>query len=333
MTVDKNKLVDFVSHNLSELKLLVIGDVMLDKYYYGEVTRISPEAPVPITRVTQTKDTMGGASNVAHNLALLGCHTSIAGYVGDDYHCQALMDKFTSRGIDYRGIIHYDKPTITKLRVIGGHQQMLRLDFEDVEPIARVYEERMLNYTSQVIESGLFDAVIISDYGKGACSERVCRSIIEECHMAGIKVFVDPKGWDWEKYAEADYLTPNLKEINAILEKPIKNRDQQVEIASRNIMERFSIANVLATRSECGLSIVGKDDVSHIPTKAQEVFDVSGAGDTVLATFAAGIVGGLTNLEAAYLANLAASVVVAKVGTYAVSREELLGALREAMSE
>ena len=139
MTVDKNKLVDFVSHNLSELKLLVIGDVMLDKYYYGEVTRISPEAPVPITRVTQTKDTMGGASNVAHNLALLGCHTSIAGYVGDDYHCQALMDKFTSRGIDYRGIIHYDKPTITKLRVIGGHQQMLRMDFEDVEPIARVY--------------------------------------------------------------------------------------------------------------------------------------------------------------------------------------------------
>ncbi|MBR2142213.1 D-glycero-beta-D-manno-heptose-7-phosphate kinase [Anaerovibrio sp.] len=332
MTAKKDRLKKFVTSEMSKVHILVVGDVMLDKYYYGEVTRISPEAPVPITRVVNTKDTMGGAANVAHNLALLGCQTSIAGFVGDDYHCQTLIDKFISRGIDYKGIIYREEPTTTKLRVIGGHQQMLRLDFEDTESVKPLYANRLLNYVEQTLENGI-DAIIISDYGKGACTEDVCSSIIELCNNSEVPVFVDPKGREWEKYTNADYITPNVKEINAILEKPIKNRDEAIQQAANYIMSKFKIKNVLATRSECGLSMVSPKQVTHIPTKSQEVFDVSGAGDTVIAVFALGIAGGLPARDAAYLANLAASVVVAKLGTYAVSKDELEQVLLKQMQE
>lgn len=323
MTVDRKKLLDFVLNDISRVRILVVGDVMLDRYYYGEVTRISPEAPVPINHVTSTKDTLGGSANVAHNLALLGCRTSIAGFAGNDYHCQNLLDKFTSRGIDYKGIIRREAPTTTKLRVIGGHQQMLRLDFEDTEPVGEHYAERLVDYVEQSLQNGL-DAVIISDYGKGACTEDVCMRIIDECHNMAVPVFVDPKGTEWGKYSGADYITPNFKELNAVLPKPIRNRDEYIEQAARQVMDRYNVSNVLATRSEYGMSLVQPEEgIVHIPTKAQEVFDVSGAGDTVISVFALGISGGLKPVEAAYLANLAASVVVAKLGTYAVSNQEL----------
>ena len=155
MKINQEKMADFVQNKTGKCRVLVVGDVMLDKYYYGEVTRISPEAPVPITRVLETKETLGGAANVAHNLALLGCQTSVAGYVGDDYHCQSLLDKFTARGIDYKGIVHTDAPTTTKLRVIGGHQQMLRLDFEETAPVGEPYAVRLLNYIDQRLSEGL----------------------------------------------------------------------------------------------------------------------------------------------------------------------------------
>lgn len=327
MTVNKDKLLKFVLEDISKVRILVVGDVMLDRYYYGEVTRISPEAPVPINHVTSIKDTLGGSANVAHNLALLGAKTSIAGFAGSDYHCQTLLDKFTRAGIEYRGIIRRDAPTTTKLRVIGGHQQMLRLDFEDTEPVGDQYAERLLDFVYQALQNGL-DAVIISDYGKGACTEEVCTRIIESCADMAVPVFVDPKGIAWEKYAGADYITPNFKELNAVLPKPIRNRDEYIEQAAQFVMDKFHIKNVLATRSEYGMSLVQPDEgIVHIPTKAQEVFDVSGAGDTVIGVFALGMAGGLKPFEAAYLANLAASVVVGKLGTYAVSNAELQQAL------
>jgi D-beta-D-heptose 7-phosphate kinase/D-beta-D-heptose 1-phosphate adenosyltransferase len=325
--MDKQALYDFVAKSTRQCKILVVGDVMLDKYYYGEVTRISPEAPVPVTHVTDMKETLGGAANVAHNLALLGCATSIAGFVGDDFHCQSLLDKFTARGIEYKGLIHTDRPTTTKLRVIGGHQQMLRLDFEEADPVNGPFAERLRGYVELKLGEHL-DAVIISDYGKGACTEETCQQVIKLCHDYGVPVIVDPKGTNWEKYAQVDYITPNLKELNAILPEPIKNRDGAIETAARYAMQRFQLGHMLATRSENGLSLVTDTEVTHIPTKAQEVFDVSGAGDTVIAVFAMGLAGGLKPADSAYLANLAASVVVAKLGTYAVSKEELLAALK-----
>ncbi|WP_295632408.1 D-glycero-beta-D-manno-heptose-7-phosphate kinase [uncultured Mitsuokella sp.] len=325
--MDREQLYDFVAQRTSRCKILVVGDVMLDKYYYGEVTRISPEAPVPITHVLSEKETLGGAANVAHNLALLGCETSITGFVGDDYHCQSLLDKFTARGIDYHGLITTDRPTTTKLRVIGGHQQMMRLDFEESAPITGPYAERFLNYIHQKLNESL-DCVIISDYGKGSCTEENCRKIIEACHAHGVPVVVDPKGANWTKYAHADYITPNLKEINQVLLEPIRNEDKAVEKAAHYVMRKFKIRNIIVTRSEEGLSLVRENEIVHIPTKAQEVFDVSGAGDTVIAVFAMGLAGGMSPADSAYMANLAASVVVAKLGTYAVSREELMAVLR-----
>ncbi len=153
--MDKQELSSFVAERAAKCNILVVGDVMLDKYYYGEVNRISPEAPVPITHVTSQKETLGGAANVAHNLARLGCRTSIAGYVGEDYHCQSLEEKLTARGIDFRGLVHTDRPTTTKLRVIGGHQQMLRLDFEETTPPDVVYIARLQNYIAQKLSESL----------------------------------------------------------------------------------------------------------------------------------------------------------------------------------
>ena len=325
--MDKQELSAFVTERSAKCNILVVGDVMLDKYYYGEVNRISPEAPVPITHVTSQKETLGGAANVAHNLARLGCRTSIAGYVGEDYHCQSLEEKLTARGIDFRGLVHTDRPTTTKLRVIGGHQQMMRLDFEESAPITGPYADRFLHYINQKLNESL-DCVIISDYGKGSCTEQNCQKIIQACHAHGVPVVVDPKGTNWAKYAHADDITPNLKEINAVLLEPIRNEDKAVEKAAHYVMRKFKLRNIIVTRSEEGLSLVREDEVVHIPTKAQEVFDVSGAGDTVIAVFAMALAGGLSPRDGAYMANLAASVVVAKLGTYAVSRDELMKVLK-----
>lgn len=326
MVFAQDKLIDFVKNRAGNCRLLTVGDVMLDKYYYGEVTRISPEAPVPVTRVLKTKETLGGAANVAHNLALLGCQTEIVGLVGDDYHCRSLQTMFKERGIDSSGLVYTDAPTTTKLRVIGGHQQMLRLDFEETEPPEKRYTDELIKQIDEKISAGI-DGVIISDYGKGVCTKDVCGHIIAECAVKSIPVVVDPKGRDWERYEGADYVTPNLKELNEVLPERVKNIDEAVEQGARYVMDKFGIENVVTTRSECGLSLVQADYAVHIPTKAQEVFDVSGAGDTVIAVFAMALSGGIESAESAYLANLAASVVVAKLGTYAVSKEELLAAL------
>ena len=324
--MDMTKIRAVVAEKSVRSNILVVGDVMLDKYYSGEVTRISPEAPVPITHVTGTRETLGGAANVAHNIALLGAHVSIAGFVGDDVHCRTLLEKLTARGIDYTGLVRTNRPTTTKIRVIGGHQQMLRLDFEDASAVDGDYMKQYLSYIDGKLNESM-DCVIISDYGKGSCTEFAAQHIIRAAHDHGVPVIIDPKGTQWAKYKDADYITPNLKEINEVLLEPIANEDFDVEKAARYVMRKYDIRNLILTRSEKGLSIIHGDEVVHIPTHAQEVFDVSGAGDTVIAVFGLALAGGLKPADGAYLANLAASVVVSKVGTYAVSREELLAVL------
>ncbi len=310
---------NFVAAGAENCRVLVIGDAMLDKYYFGEVTRISPEAPVPINRVTKIKETLGGAANVAHNLALLGCKTSLVAQIGLENHGETLAEKLISRGIDISGVIRTDKPTTTKIRVIGGNQQMLRLDFEDT---AEIGAEKILPKVFERLEN--VDAVIISDYGKGVCTEKICAEIIRECRQKNKIVVVDPKGDDWQKYSGASFITPNLKELNAVLPKKIQNVDEQIEIAARKIIAEFNLSGLVVTRSAKGLTLIDGEKISHIKARAQEVFDVSGAGDTVIAVFALGLAGKLEPELAAYLANAAAGVVVAKVGTYAVSRAELL---------
>ncbi|MBR4153620.1 MAG: D-glycero-beta-D-manno-heptose-7-phosphate kinase [Selenomonadaceae bacterium] len=319
-----DELKNFVENGIGACKILVIGDVMLDKYYFGEVSRISPEAPVPIAHVLEVKETLGGAANVVHNLALLGCETSIIGQVGADNHGEKFIGKLKKLGVNYSGMIETSKPTTTKIRVISGHQQMIRLDFEDSSELDGATTNKLLKNFSAQIEN--VDAVIISDYGKGVCTKKVCREVIGACRAAKKFVIVDPKGDKWQKYFDASYITPNLKELNAVLTKKISNDDVQIEESARKVIEEFNLSGLLVTRSAAGLSLI-ENKISHIKARAQEVFDVSGAGDTVIAVFALALAGKIDSEAAAYLANVAAGVVVAKVGTYAVSREELLEAL------
>ena len=320
-----DELKNFVANDINNCKVLVVGDVMLDKYYFGEVTRISPEAPVPIAHVTKIKETLGGAANVAHNLALLGCQTSIIGQIGRDNHGEIFLGKLKALGVDYSGVIETSKPTTTKIRVISGHQQMIRLDFEDsAELDGAAIDELLKNFSAQLPN---VDAVIVSDYGKGVCTKKFCREIIGACRAQKKFVIVDPKGDNWQKYFDASFITPNLKELNAVLPKKISNVDAQIEEAAQKVVDEFNLRGLVVTRSAKGLTLIDGEKFSHIKARAQEVFDVSGAGDTVIAVFALALAGGLDSAAAAYLANVAAGVVVAKVGTYAVNRDELLNAL------
>lgn len=320
-----DELKNFVGEGVTACKVLVIGDVMLDKYYFGEVSRISPEAPVPIAHVLEVKETLGGAANVAHNLALLGCQTSIIGQVGADVHGEKFLALLKNIGVDHSGLIETVKPTTTKIRVISGHQQMIRLDFEDATELDGATTDKLLENFSARLPN--VDAVIISDYGKGVCTKKICREVIGACRAQRKFVVVDPKGDNWQKYFDAGFITPNLKELNAVLPKPIPNDDAQIEAAARHVIDEFNLRGLVVTRSAKGLSLIDGERTAHIQARAQEVYDVSGAGDTVIAVFALALAGGLDSEAAAYLANVAAGVVVAKVGTYAVNREELLNAL------
>lgn len=316
----------FLTKDVTQCRILVLGDVMLDRYYFGEVKRISPEAPVPITRVLSERDTLGGAANVAHNLALLGCKTFLIGAVGNDDSKARLCHKLDEVGIDYNGLVSANIPTTTKLRIIGGHQQMLRLDFEETGELDSQVQDKILEATTKLVQQGL-DAVIISDYAKGVCSLDNCSGIINICKSSGIPVVVDPKGSEWYKYSHALYITPNMKEITEALKTHIKNEDNDVQKAAKRLRKKFSIENIVVTRSEKGLSLINSNQVSHIPTHAQEVFDVSGAGDTVIAVMGAALAGKLSPNDAAKIANIAAGIVVGKLGTYAISKDELLMAV------
>ena len=301
---------------------------MLDRYYFAEVSRISPEGPVPVALVKQCKNTLGGAANVAHNLARLGCQVSLVGISGDDENRQILDGKFATLGIDVSGLLRTPRPTTTKVRVVGGHQQMIRLDFEDASLILRQLEAKILAAFRTKLAEGL-DAVILSDYAKGVCSPGLCRKLIAECRAAELPLVVDPKGANWKKYQGAYLVTPNVKELSEASRSPVFNEDLSIELLARAIRRRFSFGALMVTRSEKGLSLLSEEQATHIPTYAREVFDVSGAGDTVAAVMGAALAAGLKPATAAHLANLAAGVVVGKLGTYAISAEELDAALTQ----
>ena len=313
---------------IAEARVLVVGDVMLDRYYFAEVSRISPEGPVPVALVKGCKNTLGGAANVAHNLARLGCRVSLCGLSGNDENRLILDQKFAALGIDTAGLVKTTRPTTTKVRVIGGHQQMLRLDFEETGAASRAQEKQLIEAIRHKLESGI-DTVILSDYAKGVCSPAICRALIMSCRNANVPLVVDPKGSQWKKYQGAYLVTPNVKELGEACRKPVANNDLSIEALGKSIRQRFSFGALMVTRSEKGLSLLDEDRVTHIPTYAREVFDVSGAGDTVAAVMGAALAAGLKPSTAAHLANLAAGVVVAKLGTYAISAAELETALAE----
>lgn len=307
----------------SDKWVLVIGDLMLDRYLIGDVQRISPEAPVPVVLLKEQNDRAGGAANVAANLANLGITTRIAGCVGEDAEATTLLALINHLGIKSEAVIQSsERPTIAKTRVMSSHQQIVRIDQESQAPLSDEENSELHILITRAIHDQPA-MVILSDYAKGVLSEATCRYIIETCKQANIPVLVDPKGQDYSKYQGATALTPNKKETAEAC--GVSMNDNHALLAAANKLKKSLNLDFLAvTRGEEGITLLEQDTDHHIAATAKQVFDVSGAGDTVIATLAAGLIHGLSAQEALSLANTAAGIVVGKVGTVPIQLDELL---------
>lgn len=299
-----------------QAQVLVVGDLMLDRYWHGPTSRISPEAPVPVVKVDQQEDRPGGAANVALNVTALGAGISLVGLVGQDDAGQALKEQLGSARVNCVFSSTDQEPTITKLRVISRQQQLIRLDFE--EAFSQDYSERVLDAAQPLLEN--VGVLVLSDYGKGTLSD--CQSLITAAKQQGVPVLVDPKGSDFSRYRGATLLTPNLSEFETIVG-PCESEEELVR-KGQELAESLQLDALLITRSEKGMTLIqaGKDEL-HFPARAREVFDVTGAGDTVISTLAASLAAGEELANAVALSNIAASIVVGKLGTAAISAPEL----------
>ncbi len=328
----QQRLLETIKHGFEHKWALVIGDLMLDRYFWGTVERISPEAPVPVVLLDHETECAGGASNVAANLAGLGIATRLVGFVGADDNGGRLQQAIQSLGIATQGLLQTpNHPTVTKMRILGGHQQMLRLDQESRTPYPATEIQALTDRALQQLAERP-GVVILSDYAKGVLAEPLCQAVIHEARRLGIPVLVDPKGKDYSKYRGATALTPNRRETADACHIAAKDTDALLA-AAEGLRQSLALEFLAVTRSEEGISLLQEQQLTHIPATAKQVFDVSGAGDTVIATLAAGLLGGLTPGEALHLANLAAGVVVGKVGTAPISKAELLAAVTLADSQ
>ncbi len=309
------------------LPILVVGDIMLDRFIYGKVNRISPESPVPVLSVERESMMLGGAGNTLSNLIHLGCEGRIVSIIGDDENGKILKREIQRNGIDPSCLIKVsDRPTIVKTRFLAGHQQLLRSDYERISPVSEQYLQPLLEKTNQAIEG--VGAVIISDYGKGLLTPAFIKELITMANKKEIPILVDPKGMDFGIYKGADVITPNKKELQEATGGMGVDTDKQIEEAALHIIKSCGLKSVVATRSKDGISVVQNEargaNVAHIRSSYDiEVFDVSGAGDTVIATIAAALGSGADIVAAASLANIAGGIVVSKVGTSPICAEDL----------
>jgi len=311
---------------LKSPKLLVVGDLMLDEYLSGRSERISPEAPVPVVEVSRQELRLGGAGNVMNNLRALGCEVVSVGFVGDDGDGQELRQMLEQLGVETAGLLPLDsRQTTRKTRILSNHQQMLRIDREQNKELS-ANEGLMLLKQAEANVAGC-QAILLSDYLKGILTSAVVQGLIALGRRCGIPVIVDPKGRDYSKYMGATLLTPNRKEAELATGITILD-EQSLQQAGRSLLSSCQVESLVLTRSEEGMSVFSSAGETHLPTEAREVFDVTGAGDTVLALLGFGIAAGLDLNDAACLANVGAGIVVAKVGTSTVSFEELLLDLR-----
>jgi D-beta-D-heptose 7-phosphate kinase / D-beta-D-heptose 1-phosphate adenosyltransferase len=319
-----HQVVQEIEHEWQGKRLLVVGDVMLDKYIWGEVGRISPEAPVPVVRGMRQEAKPGGAANVAMNLARLGAQTTVVGITGGDEDEALLAGTLLHSGVTPHLIASSGFPTITKTRILSGSQQMLRLDFERLGTIQADAFDRMLE-TAQSLLPGC-DALVLSDYAKGAITPTVCQALIAAARKLGIPVLVDPKGVDYKHYRGATTICPNLNELAIATRFDAANLDAVLAAAEAMVTD-LDIEFLTATLSEKGIALVRPGNRFIAPAQARQVFDVSGAGDTVVAILALCLASGLLPETAVQLANVAAGIVVGKVGTVPVEKHELLAAL------
>ncbi len=303
---------------VSQVRLLVVGDVMLDRYWFGDVSRISPEAPVPVVKVERQEERLGGAANVARNAASLGAVTALLSVVGDDDAGRSLGRLLEDGQIDAGLHVDKDIDTIVKLRVIGRQQQLLRIDFE-TPPSHEILQAKLADFERRVADA---DVIILSDYGKGGLTH--ISDMIRIARAADKLVLVDPKGDEWGKYAGATVITPNRSELKQVVGS--WKSEEELAAKARKLRGDLGLEALLVTRSEEGMTLFA-DEVHHQPALAREVFDVSGAGDTVIATLAVMLAAGAAWGEAIRVANIAAGIVVGKLGTAVVTRQELVAAL------
>ncbi|HUX92104.1 MAG TPA: D-glycero-beta-D-manno-heptose-7-phosphate kinase [Gallionellaceae bacterium] len=303
--------------SFEKAKILVVGDVMLDRYWFGDVNRISPEAPVPVLKVERVEERPGGAANVARNIASLGAHSTLLSVVGADEAGDCLEKLLTQHG-NINALLHRDSTisTTIKLRAVARHQQLLRIDFE-TQPSHEVLNAKLADFRAKLPDA---DVVILSDYGKGGLTH--ISEMIKLARAAGKPVLVDPKGDDYTRYAGATLLTPNRSEFREVAG-GWKSEAELTEKAER-LRKELKLEALLVTRSEEGMSLYRANEILHEPTQSREVFDVSGAGDTVIATLAVMLACGAEWSHAVRIANRAAGIVVGKLGTAMVSRDEII---------
>lgn len=329
------KLLNIVD-KFNKAKILVIGDLILDQYIYGSVDRISPEAPVPVVWANKRAYVPGGAANVANNISSFKSQVCLMGVVGNDTHARILSAELKKRKIDTSGIfVEKNRYTTLKTRVIAGHQQVVRVDWEHVDSLKKETQDKLASFISRNINK--FDAIIVEDYGKGLLEPALLRSLISEARAAKKIITVDPKEDNFEYYRGVSCITPNRKETqNAIRYLKMKDEKNQFKLdadelssvndikkAGKEILKYLNLESLLITLGENGMWLFEKNKDVHIPTVAQEVFDVSGAGDTVIAAFTLSLAMGAAKIEAAHIANFAAGIVVGKLGTATTTQEEL----------
>jgi len=307
-------------------RALVVGDLMVDEYVWGDVNRISPEAPIPVVNVRREEYTLGGSGNVINNLVDMGARVAAAGIVGDDSRGRRLLDQLAAMSVDTAGVRKCeDRPTTQKTRIMAGSQHMLRIDRENAAPIPA----STLSDIAAAVEARLplTNVIIISDYGKGFMTPAFLKRLISAARARSIRIIVDPKGPDFSHYAGASLVTPNLKEAGVAAGIPTDTREGAMA-AGRKLLSETGIENILITCGKDGMLLFQPEsEPLHIPAETRQVFDVSGAGDTVVATLAAALATGADYKEAAAVANTAAGIVVGKIGTATVSLAELQGAL------
>jgi D-beta-D-heptose 7-phosphate kinase/D-beta-D-heptose 1-phosphate adenosyltransferase len=312
--------------DFSSVNILVLGDMMLDEYVWGKVDRISPEAPVPVVKVNEITYRLGGAGNVSANLAGLGCTVCVMGVVGKDTFGTQIGQLLDENNISDKSMVVDALPTTLKTRIMGVGQQLLRIDREDTKKFQPGYHDGLW----QILKENLskIQAVILSDYGKGVLAPALVKKCIDYCHKKHIPVFVDPKTDSWDKYRGVTCMTPNEKEL-AIICRKLSGDDHSLLTNGKNARKAFDTKYLLVTRGAKGMSLFPENGrAESIPSRAKEIFDVSGAGDTVIAVLTAAFCTGCTMSRAMSLANTAAQVAVSRIGTYPVTREELDHALR-----
>jgi len=327
-----------IIHKFKRAKILIVGDLILDEYIWGNVDRISPEAPVPVVWANKRTYVPGGAANVANNVRSLDGRVCLVGVTGKDENSDVLVSELKLREIDTEGIfIEPKRHTTVKTRILAGHQQVVRVDWEHTDSLPGELNQRIIKFIKKKIDD--FDAVIIEDYGKGVINMQLLAELISLARAHKKIITVDPKEEHFQYYRGVTSITPNRRELeNAIRNLKIKdttNRfklsndrlftDKDIDLAARQILEYLELESILVTLGEHGMQLFERSGhVTHIPTVTQEVFDVSGAGDTVISAFTLGLCCAATKLEAAHIANFAAGIVVGKVGTAVTTRKELL---------